>query len=52
MMSGFSPALLNIFCEQGITALQACTPWSMLEETLENERYTTMGERLGQEIVL
>ena len=52
MMSGFSPALLNIFCEQGITALQACTPWSMLEETLENERYTTMGERLGQEIVI
>ena len=52
MMSGFSPSLLNIFCEQGITALQACTPWSVLEQTLENERYAIMGEKLGQEIVL
>jgi len=39
MMSGFSPALLNLFCEKGIDALQSCTPWSMLMESLNNQRY-------------
>ncbi|NBQ17836.1 DUF2828 family protein, partial [bacterium] len=29
MMSGFSPALLNLFCEEGLSALQSCTPWSL-----------------------
>jgi hypothetical protein len=42
MMSGFSPALLNLFCEQGIDALQSCTPWSLLVKSLENERYKLM----------
>jgi Mg-chelatase subunit ChlD len=50
MMSGFSPALLNFFCEQGIDALQSCTPWSVLEKTLENERYKIMADRLEEEI--
>jgi len=39
MMSGFSPALLNIFCEEGLTALQSCTPWSIFIKSLSNERY-------------
>ena len=39
MMSGFSPALLNVFCEEGLTALQSCTPWSLFIKSLENERY-------------
>jgi len=39
MMSGFSPALLNIFCEEGINALQSCTPWSLFIKSLTNERY-------------
>lgn len=39
MMSGFSAALLNAFCEKGIEALQDYTPWSMLVETLMNPRY-------------
>jgi hypothetical protein len=39
MMSGFSPALLNIFCDEGITALQSCTPWSLLSKALNNKRY-------------
>ena len=47
MMSGFSPSLLNVFCEQGITALQACTPWSVLEKSLENKRYNIMGDMIG-----
>ena len=49
MMSGFSPALLNLFCEQGIDALNSCTPWSLLERSLENERYKIMSDRLSQE---
>ena len=50
MMSGFSPALLNLFCEQGLNSLQSCTPWSLLIKSLENERYTIMSDRLYQEI--
>jgi Mg-chelatase subunit ChlD len=46
MMSGFSPALLNVFCEKGIEALQSCTPWSILEESLAVERYKIMGDYL------
>lgn len=50
MLSGYSPALLNLFCDQGINALQSCTPWSMLTQSLENERYKIMGDKLSQEI--
>jgi hypothetical protein len=52
MMSGFSPSLLNLFCEQGLEALQSCTPWSLLNKSLENERYTIMSNRLNEEIVV
>jgi Domain of unknown function (DUF2828) len=44
MMSGFSPALLNLFCEEGLTALQSCTPWSLLIKSLENERYQVLDQ--------
>jgi len=50
MMSGFSPTLLNLFCEEGLDALQSCTPWSLLVKSLENERYKIMENKL-QEIV-
>ena len=50
MLSGFSPALLNLFCDQGIDALQSCTPWSTLTRSLENERYKIMGDKLSQVI--
>jgi hypothetical protein len=46
MMSGFSPVLLNIFCEQGIHAFHSCTPWSILTHTLENDRYKIMGDKI------
>jgi len=39
MMSGFSPVLLNLFCEKGLDALLSSTPWSMLVESLNNPRY-------------
>lgn len=50
MMSGFSPALLNLFCEQGLDALQSCTPWMLLVKSLENERYKIMEEKFFQQI--
>jgi hypothetical protein len=48
MMSGFSPVLLNQFCNEGLTALQAVTPWSLLEKSLENERYSVMGDKINK----
>jgi uncharacterized protein with von Willebrand factor type A (vWA) domain len=50
MMAGFSPALLNQFCEQGLDAFQSCTPWSVLEQGLENDRYKIMGDYFNREI--
>jgi hypothetical protein len=44
MMSGFSPVLLNLFCDQGMDSLQSCTPWSLLMKSLENKRYKIMSE--------
>jgi len=44
MMSGFSPVLLNLFCEKGLTALQEATPWNMMIESLKHERYTCLDE--------
>ena len=37
MMSGFSPVLLNQFCENGITA--SSTPWETFNTSLLNKRY-------------
>jgi ABC-type amino acid transport substrate-binding protein len=42
MMSGFSPALLNLFCEEGLNALQTCTPWSLFIKSLSNDRYNPL----------
>jgi hypothetical protein len=39
MLSGFSPALLNGFCEKGISALEDYSPWKMFIDGLEHERY-------------
>jgi len=49
MMSGFSPALLNLFCEQGIEALQFISPWIQLEKSLENQRYSILSDKLERE---
>ena len=46
MMSGYSPALLNLFCDQGMESLQNCTPWSMLQTSLNNERYASLDTHL------
>ena len=42
MMSGFSPVLLNAFCEKGVEALQTTTPWHMMLEALNQERYMSL----------
>ena len=47
MMSGFSPSLLNVFCEKGLDALQSCTPWSLLVECLDNRRYKTLSDKIA-----
>jgi len=39
MVSGFSPSLLNSFCENGLNSLQSMTPWSLFIKTMDNERY-------------
>jgi len=50
MMSGFSPAILNLFCDKGIDALHKCTPWTILIQSLENERYKIMSDYLESNI--
>jgi hypothetical protein len=51
MMAGFSPTLMNLFCEQGLGALQSCTPWSLLIKSLENERYKIMADKFEEIVV-
>jgi hypothetical protein len=48
MMSGFSPALLNLFCEEGVSALQSCSPWSLFMKGLDNERYKPLDLQLRE----
>lgn len=45
-MSGFSPALLNQFCELGIEGLASATPWTMLVESLDKPRYEQLTKYL------
>ena len=40
MMSGSSPALLNMFCEKGIEALRQSTPWATFVEMVTHTRYS------------
>jgi len=39
MLSGFSPALLNMFCDKGMDELQSLTPWNALKSQIDNSRY-------------
>lgn len=48
MMSGFSPALLNLFCEKGLDALQGCTPWSLLVEQMNKPRYQCLEDKVKE----
>jgi hypothetical protein len=48
MISGFSSNLLNLFCEQGVDSLQACTPWALLIKSLENKRYQPLEKKCNE----
>jgi hypothetical protein len=48
MMSGFSPSLLNLFCEEGLNALQSCSPWGLFTKSLDNERYKPLDKFLRE----
>ena len=50
MMSGFSPALLNLFCEEGLSSLQSCTPWSLFTKSLDNKRYQIMDQYIRENL--
>jgi hypothetical protein len=50
MMSGFSPVLLNVFCEKGVEGLKEYTPWLTFLHALNNERYNVF-ERVFKSIV-
>jgi hypothetical protein len=52
MMSGFSPVLLNLFCEKGMDAFETCTPWSILEQSLNNLRYKIMDDEIEKHLGL
>jgi hypothetical protein len=44
MLSGFSPALLNLFCEKGVEALESLTPRAMMMESLAHHRYARLDQ--------
>jgi Mg-chelatase subunit ChlD len=48
MMSGFSPVLLNLFCNEGFASFQSFTPWSILVRSLKNERYKIMEDKFEE----
>jgi hypothetical protein len=42
MLSGFSPMLLNLFCEKGVECLEKFTPWEMFKQSLDHPRYNLL----------
>jgi hypothetical protein len=48
MMSGFSPSLLNLFCDEGLESLAQCSPWSLFMKSLNSDRYTVLDEHIRQ----
>jgi hypothetical protein len=45
MISGFSPILLNSFCEKGFDSLSASSPWISFEKSLNNKRYHCLDKK-------
>lgn len=43
MLSGFSPVMLNLFCEEG---LKQFNPWSILLTCLSNKRYDIVSQKV------
>jgi hypothetical protein len=48
MLSGYSPNMLNMFCEKGIAALEDFTPWSCFWEQVNHPRYQWLKAHLKE----
>jgi len=48
MFSGFSPLLMNSFCQEGRDALVGTTAWDSLCLLLDGARYASMGTRIEE----
>uniref|UniRef100_A0A6C0ARC3 VWFA domain-containing protein n=1 Tax=viral metagenome TaxID=1070528 RepID=A0A6C0ARC3_9ZZZZ len=48
MVAGFSPALLNDFCDKGMDAILSLTPWSQLVSSLSKDRYQILEDYLDK----
>ena len=48
MLSGYSSALLNVFCDKGIDGLKEFTPRKMLKDILDHKRYNIMDNDLKE----
>ena len=46
MLSGYSPMLLNAFIEEGMTGIRDITPWKMLINMLNTDRYNQLEKLL------
>jgi hypothetical protein len=51
MFSGFSPLLLNAFCQEGHDVLIGSNPWDSLCGLLDGARYACMGARIEEMFV-
>lgn len=45
-LSGYSSALLNVFCDKGIEALREITPYRILQDLLNHDRYTILEKHI------
>jgi len=50
MMSGFSPSLLNLFCDEGLSSLKDCNPFSNLLKMISNERYQILEDEFNRQL--
>ena len=50
MLSGYSPLLLNEFCYKGLDGLKELTPYKMIQDILNNNRYTYLKKIFSKEI--
>ncbi len=52
MLSGFSPALLNQFCEKSVASLAGTlTPWTQLFESMNKPRYQCLEDKIKQQLL-
>jgi hypothetical protein len=48
MISGFSPSLLNAFCDKGMEALKDIDPYNMLKEMILKPRYKILIDKVNE----